>query len=450
MFGVRRSLIPLISVLFFSVTPFSSAMDARPSQDKWVIIHAGALLAVPGQEVLKNQTVIIKNGHIERVESGFSAASTLGVEAVDIQVLDLKNKFVLPGLIDTHTHLSLSAQRGEGQVYNPQVMTAIMSEADLTLNAVVNARKTLEAGFTTIRNVGSRSDAVLALRDAIANGKLVGPRIQASAGFVSVTSGHGDLEGMREDVIKLLQGETICDGAAECRKVTRTQIRKGADLIKLMATGGGGEDNGYPEAAPEMFDDEFRAVINTAHSLGRKVAAHAHGTQGIIAALKAGADSIEHGSFLNDEAIKLFKRNGAYLVPTLSVLNKLEAIKDKAPAHLLVRIEPHLKYLEHNVGKAHKRGVKIALGTDAGIIPHGQNARELERYINIGMSPMDAIVTGTVNAADLMGLSSEVGTLEPGKAADLIATDKTPLEDITELQRITFVMRDGAVFKHKN
>lgn len=446
MLGRGRSLVTLIGGLVLAAS-LSAGPKVNGQQDKWIIVHAGELLAVPGQAALKEQSVIIKNGRVERVEAGFSSAESLGQGSADIQLLDLKNKFVLPGLIDAHTHLSMSVQSGEGQTHNPQLMNAVLSEADLTLNAVVNARKTLAAGFTTVRNVGSRSDAVLALRDAIRNGKLEGPRIQASAGFVSVTSGHGDLEGMREDVIKLLQGENICDGVAECRKVTRTQIRKGADVIKIMATGGGGEDNGYPEAAPEMFDDELRAVISSAHALDRKVTAHAHGTQGIIAALKAGVDSIEHGSFLNDEAIKLFKRNNAYLVPTMSVLNKLEFIKDKAPPHLLPRIEPHLKYLEPNVAKAYKKGVKIALGTDAGIVPHGQNARELERYIRIGMSPMDAIVTGTVNAAELMGLSSEIGTLEPGKAADLIATDISPLEDITELQRVTFVMRDGKVFK---
>lgn len=447
MFGGRRFLIALFWGLVSANSLFAAPAGDGQAQDKWTIIHAGELLAIPGQAALKEQSVIIKNGRVERVEAGYSSAESLGKEAAEIQLLDLKNKFVLPGLIDAHTHLSMSVQSGEGQTYNPQLMNAVMSEADLTLNAVVNARKTLAAGFTTVRNVGSRSDAVLALRDAIRSGKLEGPRIQASAGFVSVTSGHGDLEGMREDVIKLLQGANICDGAAECRKVTRTQIRKGADVIKIMATGGGGEDNGYPEAAPEMFDDELKAVVTSAHSLDRKVTAHAHGTEGIIAALKAGVDSIEHGSFLNDEAIKLFKRNNAYLVPTMSVLNKLESIKDKAPPHLLPRIEPHLKYLEPNVAKAYKKGVKIALGTDAGIVPHGQNARELERYIKIGMSPMDAIVTGTVNAADLLGLSSEIGTLESGKAADLIATDKTPLEDITELQRVTFVMRGGRVFK---
>lgn len=447
MFGVWRFLLTLVWGSIFCSSLFAATADKGEAQDKWIIVHAGELLAIPGQEALKQQSVIIKNGRIERVEAGFSAAETLGKDATDIQVLDLRNKFVLPGLIDAHTHLSMSVQSGEGQTHNPQLMAAVISEADLTLNAVLNARKTLAAGFTTVRNVGSRSDAVLALRDAIRNGKLKGPRIQASAGFVSITSGHGDLEGMREDVIKLLQGENICDGAAECRKITRTQIRKGADVIKIMATGGGGEDNGYPDAAPEMFDDELRAVVDSAHALDRKVTAHAHGTQGIIAALKAGVDSIEHGSFLNDEAIRLFKRHNAYLVPTMSVLNKLESIKDKAPPHLLPRIEPHLKYLERNVAKAYKKGVKIALGTDAGIVPHGQNARELERYIRIGMSPMDAIVTGTVNAAELMGLSSEIGTLEPGKAADLIATDKTPLEDITELQRVTFVMRGGNVFR---
>jgi imidazolonepropionase-like amidohydrolase len=295
--------------------------------------------------------------------------------------------------------------------------------------------------------MGSWGIEIFALRDAINAGKVRGPRVLAAGAYISATGGHGDIYGMREGVLASFQPSGICDGPAECRKAVRLQIKRGADVIKITATGGASEDNGYREAQAELFDDELREAVATAHSLGRKVGAHAHGTAGINAALRAGVDSIEHGSFLDQESIKLFKKSGAYLVPTLMLQDYFaEGIKHAKSDLGRSRRKAFLEQPD-NVAKAYRAGVKIALGTDAGFFPHGENARELIWYVKIGMNEMDAIKTATVNAADLIGRSHDLGTLERGKFADLIATRENPLKDIEALTRVSFVMKEGKVYK---
>lgn len=409
----------------------------EPSPPRRTLLHCGALLAAPGSPPLTARTLVVAGGKVTAVLEGYAAP-----EGTD-EVVDLKQSFVLPGLIDCHVHLS-SEYSADARLKRVE-----QSEADLAIQAVVYARRTLLAGFTTVRDLGSRGDAVFALRDAVKAGLVPGPRVLAAGHMVTPTGGHGDgTHGYREDLFPVpdaLQG--VSDGVAGCRQAVRAQVKRGADVIKLSATGGvlsataAGTDQ-------QFFADELQAIVDTARLLGRKVAAHAHGVNGIKAALRAGVDSIEHGTFLDDEAVALFKEKGAWYVPTLVagawVAEKAEVqgffpppVAEKARA-----VGPKIK---EAVGRAWRGGVKIAFGTDSGVSSHGKNGREFALLVEAGLSPQDAIAAATVKAAELLGLQGTVGALAPGMAADVIATRKSPLEDVTELERVTFVMKDGVV-----
>jgi imidazolonepropionase-like amidohydrolase len=403
------------------------------------IIHAGSLLSVPGQRPLSNQSVVITNGRITAVRNGFVSGEDIGDP--DAEIIDLRDKFVLPGMIDMHVHLTANA--------GPRPDFARTSEADLAMTAVGNARKTLMAGITTVRDVGSASaQAIVAVSKAINSGITPGPRVFPAGRSISATAGHGDPRGLEEDIAELVLPTSVCDGVAECRKAVRNQYKVGAKVIKLHATGGGGDQNGQPDSPQEMFDDELLAIVETAHQLNMKVAAHAHGAPGIQAALRAGVDSIEHASWIDDKTIDLYSKTDTYLVPTLYLYDYFlvsptisefarNKSRTKGPGILA------------NMAKAYKKGVVFAMGTDSGISPHGENAGELLQYVEIGMSPMEAIETTTINAAALLDQKSNLGTLEEGKLADIIATDNSPLDDIAELQNVTFVMKDGITFKHE-
>lgn len=409
----------------------------EPSPPRRTLLHCGALLAAPGSPPLAARTLVVAGSKVTAVLEGYAAP-----EGTD-EVVDLKQSFVLPGLIDCHVHLS-SEYSADARLKRVE-----QSEADLAIQAVVHARRTLLAGFTTVRDLGSRGDAVFALRDAVKAGLVPGPRVLAAGHMVTPTGGHGDgTHGYREDLFPVpdaLQG--VSDGVAGCRQAVRAQVKRGADVIKLSATGGvlsataAGTDQ-------QFFADELQAIVDTARLLGRKVAAHAHGVNGIKAALRAGVDSIEHGTFLDDEAVALFKEKGAWYVPTLVagawVAEKAEVqgffpppVAEKARA-----VGPKIK---EAVGRAWRGGVKIAFGTDSGVSSHGKNGREFALLVEAGLSPQDAIAAATVKAAELLGLQGTVGALAPGMAADVIATRRSPLEDVTELERVTFVMRDGVV-----
>src|SRR5688500_6986579 len=415
---------------------------AQPASDALVIVHAGQLLDRPGQAPRGASTVLIRNGKVEAIRDGFLDAATYP----GAQLVDLRDKFVLPGLIDSHVHLDSDRAGQEGLIES-----LTNSPAYFAYEAAVNARKTLAAGFTTVRNLGNSDGVTLALRDAIAAGKVQGPRIIDAGNGISTTSGHGDSSlGLSPELAEHAHQENLCDGVESCRRAVRLQIRRGVDVNKIMTTGGVNSRIGAG-LGRQMFDDEAKALIETAHLYGKNVAVHAHGADGINTALRNGADSIEHGTLLDEEGIKLFLKTGAYYVPTLSTVNGyLERIaKDPNayPPEVRAKIDWRISITGQALAKAFPRGVKIAFGTDAGVSKHGRNADEFELMVKYGMTPAEAIKAATVNAADLLGLGSEIGTVEPGKSADIIAVTGDPLSNVAVLKRVDFVMARGEVVK---
>lgn len=429
---------------------FSPSLQAEPdAPERWTVIHCGRLLAIPGGPVMDRATVVIRGERIERVEGGFASVDkAVPPDArANAAVVDLKDLFVLPGLIDCHVHLTMETSPDR------LLKTVMDTEAETVLNGVVYARRTLEAGFTTVRDVGSRGDTCFALRDAINAGKVVGPRIVASGQSITPTGGHGDrTNAFRPDVFAVpgpIQG--VADGVDACRQAVRNQVKNGADCIKLTATGGVLSAIGAG-LEQQFFDDELRAIVETAHLLGKKVAAHAHGVRGINAALRAGVDSIEHGTYLDEESISLFRQTGAYYVPTITA-GKSVAQYAEIPGYYIGPVVEKARtvgpVIQGAFEKAHKAGVKIAFGTDAGVFPHGDNWREFIYMAEAGMSPEQIIVSATVNAADLLGWSGDVGTVKPGKFGDLIAVAGDPLHDIALLKNPRVVIKGGTIVKER-
>ena len=401
-------------------------------------IHAGRLIAVPGQPVRGPSTIVVDNGRIVSVTDGLARLEP------GVAFIDLSGKTVLPGLIDSHVHLS-SDRGGEAQL-----LADVREEPQMhALEAQMNGMKTLRAGFTTVRNLGD-DGATLALREAIKRGWVLGPRIIDAASSISTTGGHMDGRGaLNDDLVSQMRSpENLCDSVESCRRVVRRQIDRGADVIKFATTGGVNSGTGL---ATRMFADEAKALVDTAHAYGRKVAVHAHGADGIKLALRAGADSIEHGTVMDDEILRLFKQTGAYYVPTLSTVNGyLERLAKDPNAYtpeVRKQIDWRIGITGQSLRKAVPAGVKIAFGTDAGVSKHGRKADEFALMVTNGMTTVEAIKAATVNAADLLGLASEVGTIEPGKSADLIAVTGDPLQDVTVLKRVDFVMARGEVVK---
>ena len=413
---------------------------AAQTNDVVTVIHAGKLLDKPGNPPRGPSTLIIRNGKIAELLSGHQpgpAGATL---------IDLKDKFVLPGLIDSHVHLDSDAGG------NAALIEAVTdSPARAAYRAAGNAKKTLMAGFTTVRNMGDGTGATLALRDAVAVGELPGPRIIDAGRSISTTSGHMDATlSVSEDLHASIGQENLCDGVESCRQAIRKQVRRGVDVIKIATTGGVNSRIGAG-LGRQLFDDEVKALVDTAHLYGKKVAVHAHGDDGVNIALAAGADSIEHGTMITDESIKLFKAAGAYYVPTLSTVNgyleRLAANPNAYPPDVLAKVQWRIGVTGKSLAKAYPAGVKIAFGTDAGVSKHGRNADEFELMVKHGMPASAAIQAATMNAATLLGVEKEVGSLEPGKAADVIAVADDPITDITTLKSVRFVMKDGRVFK---
>ncbi len=403
------------------------------------LIHAGELLAVPGDAPTRNMTVVIEDDRITAVESGFIAADTFDGGAT---VIDLSDHFVMPGLMDMHVHL-------QGEMGPNRDSDALrMSDQLMQMRSIHYAMKTLLAGFTTVRDVGSSPQEMYALRDAIDNGWIDGPRIIA-AGGVGITGGHADISGVSPYLMEIYTSPNVCDGPYDCRRAARNVIKYGADLIKITSTGGVMTDRATG-TGQQMEMDELREIVLAAQRMGRKVASHAHEEDGIVAALEAGVDSIEHGTYSGPRAIRLFRETGAYLVPTLLAGKTVataavetdylsEAIKAKA-----IRVGNDMA---GNFEKAHKAGVTVAFGTDSGVSPHGDNAQEAVLMVEAGMSEMDVLVTATINAADLIDRSDSLGTIEAGKFADIIAVDRSPLLGIDALLDVDFVMKGGKVYK---
>jgi imidazolonepropionase-like amidohydrolase len=434
-------------VLVLAIMLWVRASAAADPAEPWTIVHAGHLLDRPGRAPRSNATVLIHGDRVESISEGFRDTGGFPQVPADTPVIDLRDRYVLPGLIDCHVHLTTDKAGVERQLARVS-----QSTASAAYEAAVNARKTLDAGFTTVRNLGDTEGVTLALRDAIAAGQLPGPRIIDAGMSISTTAGHMDRTlGYREELHEAVaKMGNVCDGADDCRRVVRQQIARGIDVIKIATTGGVNSPIGLG-LGRQMFDDEARAIVATAQMYGKKVAVHAHGADGIVLALESGADSIEHGTLLDDGGIDLFVKTGAYYVPTLSTINgyieRLERDPDAYTPEVRAKIEWRIGITGKSLERAVPRGVKIAFGTDAGVSMHGRNAQEFTLMVKHGMSAQQAIVAATVNAADLLGLSDRVGSLEPGKQADLIAVGGDPLADVTVLESVQFVMQDGRVHK---
>lgn len=428
------------NALFLCAAALVAAPATAQSGGPVTVIQAGRVLDKPGQAPRGPSTLIVRDGRIVEILPG-KVDGPAGAK-----IVDLSDKFVLPGLIDSHVHLDSDAG---GNAAFMEGLTS--SDAVTAYRTLGNAKKTLMAGFTTVRNLGDGTGATLALRDFAASGEILAPRIVDAGRSISTTSGHMDgTLSLSEDLHSAINQENLCDGVESCRHAIRMQIRRGVDVIKIATTGGVNSRIGAG-LGRQLFDDEVKALVDTAHLYKKKVAVHAHGDDGINAALAAGADSIEHGTMLTDESIKLFKKAGAYYVPTLSTVNgyiaRLNADPNAYPPDVLAKVKWRIGVTGKSLEKAYPAGVKIAFGTDAGVSKHGRNADEFELMVKHGMSPMAAIQAATVNAADLLGVAADVGTLEPGKAADIIAVSGDPLSDVTVLKSVRFVMKGGQVAK---
>ncbi|WP_433967297.1 amidohydrolase family protein [Tunturiibacter gelidiferens] len=396
------------------------------------LLRTGHLLDVKTGAEPAGQTIIITGDRITAIAPTASTPKQSG----DIEI-DLTKFTVMPGLIDVHTHLTMAPN------FDPYYELS-MTPAKEAIIGVENAKVTLEAGFTTVRNVGANDFTDVALRDEINAGHIPGPHMQVSGPALGITGGHMD-----ENLLPYeyhVHGEGVADGIPAVQHQVRENIKYGADLIKIGATGGVLSKGDDPQASQYTLE-EMQAIVADAHRLGRKVAAHAHGAQGILFATEAGVDSIEHGSYINDEDIALMKKKGTYLVPTAYLIDWMQQYGNLPPLYQH-KMKDVSAVEKQNATKAIKAGVKIALGTDAAVYPHGLNAHEVDVYVNqFGMSPLQGIQTGTLNAADLMGWTDRVGSIDPGKWADLIAIDGDPLQDVKLLQHVPFVMKSGVVYK---
>ena len=427
---MRLKIVAAVAVLWLC-----GAGRATAQAPHHLAVHAGHLLDVKSGKTLSDQTLVVEDGKI--VSSGASAEAKIPSDAVRIE---LPNATVLPGFIDAHTHLTKDPKFG----YD----TLALSTSRQALTGAKNARLTLFAGFTTVRNVGAKEFSDVALRDAINAGDVPGPRMLVSGPPLSITGGHCDNNMLPFEYHATSDG--VADGIAAVQHKVRENIKYGADLIKVCATGGVLSLGDNPQHS-QFTLEEMKAIVADAHRLGRKVAAHAHGAEGIRWAAEAGVDSVEHGSYIDDAGIAAMKEHGTYLVPTLYLGDWMidNAGLTRLPAPLLAKAKEVIPAARKNIAHAFAAGVKVALGTDAAVYPHGLNAHEFETMVKLGLTPLQSIQAGTLNAADLLGWSGKVGTLEPGAWADIVAVEGDPLKDITTLQRVKFVMKGGEVVKNE-
>jgi len=413
---------------------------AAPAAARDLVIHAGRLIDGTGKPPQTQVSILVHDDRIVAVQPGFVAPA--GAE-----VVDLSNATVLPGLIDDHVHITQSFHKGD-PIHTAMTRTSY----DDAMDAVSNARATLLAGFTTVRDVGGETGVVVALKRAIAGGVLPGPRMWVAGTPLGPTGGHGDAaDGLDPELTHPGWSDNLIDSPEAARKTVRRLRREGVDLIKIMPSGGVMSIGDDPKLQL-MADDEIKAVIDTAHALGMRVAAHAHGKQAIDHTIALGVDSIEHGTYADAESYKLFKAHGTYLVPTMLVGAKVYEHarthpEDLNPSTARKAIETVPRMLQ-NLHDAHAAGVKIAFGTDTfGMSNHGENAQEFALLVKAGMSPMDAIKAATWNAADLIGDTADIGAVQPGRYADVIAVTGDPLADVTVLEHVAFVMKAGQVVK---
>jgi imidazolonepropionase-like amidohydrolase len=404
------------------------------------ILYCGRLVDPKAGAVLTEMTVVVTGGTVTSVEKGYAAA------AAGDKVIDLKNRTVMPGLIDAHVHLESQSSP------NAQLKEFTTSTADIAFQSTVYAKTTLMAGFTTVRDVGG-SGVNIALRNAINKGLVVGPHMYTAGKIISSTGGHGDpTHGYRDGLHADPEfTETVADGKDACIKAVRQMYKEGADLIKITASGGvlSLEKDGL---GAQFSDEELRAIVATAKDYGMRVAAHAHGAEAIKRAIRAGVTSIEHGTFMDDEAIALFKEHGTWYVPTI-IAGKSVADSAKKPGYFPPVITQKAlmvgPIIQGTFAKAYKAGVKIAFGTDAGVYAHGKNWMEFIYMTEVGMPPLEAIKCATVNAAELIGISDKAGTIEPGKWADIVAVEGDPTKDIHAMGQMRFVMKEGVVYRNE-
>jgi imidazolonepropionase-like amidohydrolase len=412
---------------------------AAPAAARDVVIHAGRLIDGVSAEPQANVSILIHDERITGIRPGF-------VTPKGAEVIDLSRATVLPGLIDCHDHITGFFDGG-----NPIAEAVTTTDFDAAFISVGSAKATLQAGFTTIRDVGSPPGVVIALKRAIQKGEIEGPRMWVAGPPLGPTGGHGDpANGLDPELTHSHWGDWLVDGPDSGRRVVRRLKAMGVDLIKIMPSGGVLSIGDDPNAQL-MTDEEIRAIVETAHTLGMKVAAHAHGKGAIEHAIALGVDSIEHGSYADAGSYALFKQHGAYLVPTLLVGDTVFQIARAHPEQLnpssaqkALTVAP---LLLKNLGDAYRAGVKIAFGTDQGLAPHGTNAKEFALLVKAGMTPMDAIKAATTSAADLIGDPADIGSVQPGRYADLVAVAGDPLKDVTELERVQFVMKGGVVYR---
>jgi imidazolonepropionase-like amidohydrolase len=425
-------------LLCLFVAGVCGAQTTKATAPTEIVIHAGKVLDVRTGNYLTDQIIWIEGERIKAIGKSAEISSQIPAGA---KTIDLSNATVLPGLIDCHTHLT----------YTPYMSGPAGLHVSYPREALIgarNARVTLEAGFTTVRNVGAGGYSDIALRDAIKAGDVQGPRILASGPPLSITGGHGDQNFLAPQYSYSSDG--VANGVDGVTHKVRENIKYGADLIKFMATGGVLSEGDNPALA-QYSPEEMKAIVDSAHSLGRKVAAHAHGAVGIKYAVLAGVDSIEHGSYINEEDIQLMKQHGTYLVPTIYLgdwlMENLSTLG--LTPNMIEKAKIVLPIARQNIGTAFKAGVKVAFGTDAAVYPHGLNAREFAVMVKLGLSPLQSIQAATVNASDLLGWTDRVGTLEAGKFADIIAVDGDPLADVHVLENVRFVMKGGEVIKNQ-
>jgi imidazolonepropionase-like amidohydrolase len=427
-----------ITLLMVLVALAGTAITASPQGPavKRTVIRAGRVLNVRTGELKANQAIVIEGDKIAKITSSSEVKAAPGDTTID-----LPDATVLPGLIDMHTHLTFDLNSLGYQGLS-------ISTAREALHGARNARRTLEAGFTTVRNVGAKDYADIALRDAINDGDVIGPRVVASGPALGITGGHCD-ENLLPPAFHF-QGDGVADGIEAVQHKVREVIKYGADVIKICATGGVLSKGDDPNASQYTLE-EMKAIVADAHRLGRKVAAHAHGAEGVRWASEAGVDSVEHGHLMDDAAVATLKKNGTYLVPTLFLGEYMLANLEHSdvPEYSKQKMRDVAAAMQKNVKKAFDAGVKVAFGTDAAVYPHGLNAGEFHVYVKLGMTPLAAIQTATINASDLLGSKFDVGALEPGKFADVVAVDGDPTKDITILEHVKFVMKGGTVYKNE-
>ncbi len=432
--SIRRSGALSLSMLGLLLSGAAAAVTA-PSADGSLVIHAGAVIAIPGERTLGPTTIVVRDHKIAEIRPGY-------IDFPDTPTIDLKDRTLVPGLIDSHVHFSFGP---ETKLWS----AAIDTPEDVALFAFSNAKKTLEAGFTTVRDVGSDGYSIHALRDAINDGTVTGPRIFLSGTSLSIVGGHGDMSGLNRKTTEALYPYDYtgaCTGAVECALRVREAAKYGADLIKITSTGGimSQQARGLGQ---HLSDDELTSIVTTAHSLGLKVAAHAHGGEGVAASVRAGVDSIEHGTYLDEETAKLMAKRGTWLVPTLGLLDSRKE-GDASPA-VQAKMAEARRVAGRNIRFAVQHKVRFAFGTDAGVSPHGQNARQFRHMVEQGpMTPMAALRSATVDAATLLDQSANLGSIEVGKFADMVAVKGDPTRDISVMEQVSTVIKDGRVIVH--